>query len=44
MLGFDPCEIKSFDNNVEQTLVNPYVVDPCAHYRVLMVYLDIVES
>ena len=43
MLGFDPCEIESFDNNIEQTLVSPYVVDPCAHYRVLMVYSDIVE-
>ena len=33
MLGFDPCEIKSFDNSIEQTLVSPYVVNPCAHLQ-----------
>ena len=43
MLGFDPYAIESFDNSIEQTLVSPYVVDPCAHYRVWMVYSVIME-
>lgn len=43
MLGFDPCEIASIDENLEITEDSPYVADPCAHYRVLMLYSDIVE-
>lgn len=43
MLGFEPCEIASFDSNIEQTEESPYVADPCAHYRVLLIYSDIVE-
>lgn len=43
MLGFDPCEIQSFEESAEVTYCSPYVADPCAHYRVLMLYSDIVE-
>lgn len=43
MLGFEPCEIASLDGNIEQTVDSPLVADPCAHYRVLMIYSDIVE-
>lgn len=42
MLGFEPCEITSPEENVEATVESPYVADPCAHYRVLFVYSDIV--
>lgn len=43
MLGFEPCEINSTTEQPEKTVHSPYVADPCAHYRVLMVYSDIVE-
>lgn len=43
LLGFDPDEIETVEENVEATVESPYVADPCAHYRVLMVYTDIVE-
>lgn len=43
MLGFDSCEITSTENQQEAEVVSPYVADPCAHYRVLMVYSDIAE-
>lgn len=43
MLGFEPGEIASPDINIEQTIFSTYVADPCAHYRVLLVYSDIVE-
>lgn len=43
MLGFEPCEIECLDSNIEQTVESSYVADPCAHYRVLMIYSDIVE-
>ena len=42
MLGFDPCEISSNEAQPEKIVDSPYVADPCAHYRVLMVYSDIV--
>lgn len=45
MLGFDsPETITSLSHdNIETNVVSPYVADPCAHYRVLLVYTDIVE-
>lgn len=43
MLGFDSREIESTDNNIEKTEISLLVADPCAHYRVLMLYSDIVE-
>ena len=43
ILGFEPMEITSPDPNIETTVISPFVVDPAAHYHVLMVYTDIVE-
>ncbi|GBL65018.1 hypothetical protein AVEN_1362-1 [Araneus ventricosus] len=43
MLGFDPTEIVSNHPNVETVVESPLVPDPCAHYRVLFLYTDIVE-
>ncbi len=43
MLGFEPMEITSFDASIETTVVSPLVADPSAHYRVLMIYTDVVE-
>lgn len=45
MLGFEtPQSISSLNHdNVETVIISPYVTDPCAHYRVLLVYTDIVE-
>lgn len=43
MLGFDPCEIASTDDESEKTIFSPYAADPSAQFRVLMLYSDIVE-
>ncbi|GBL84000.1 hypothetical protein AVEN_208317-1 [Araneus ventricosus] len=43
MLGFDPTEIVSNHPNIETLVESPLVADPCAHYRVLFLYTDIVE-
>ncbi|GBM31690.1 hypothetical protein AVEN_157883-1 [Araneus ventricosus] len=43
MLGFDPTEIVSNHPNIETVVESPLVADPCAHYRVLFLYTDIVE-
>lgn len=43
MLGFDACEIECNPDQSEKTVDSPYVADPCAHYRVLLVYTDIVQ-
>ncbi|GBN14182.1 hypothetical protein AVEN_118816-1, partial [Araneus ventricosus] len=43
MLVFDPTEIDSNHPNVETVVESPLVADPCAHYRVLFLYTDIVE-
>ncbi|GBM92355.1 hypothetical protein AVEN_9196-1 [Araneus ventricosus] len=44
MLGFDPTEIFSNHPNVETVVESPLVADPCAHYRVLFLYTEIIES
>ncbi|XP_035204746.1 uncharacterized protein LOC118206051 [Stegodyphus dumicola] len=43
MLGFEPMEITSTDDSSETVVESPFAADPCAHYRVLMIYTDIVE-
>lgn len=43
MLGFKPTEIFSTEPNIETVVESPLVADPCAHYRVLFLYTDIVE-
>lgn len=43
LLGFNPTEIDSSDLHPEITVDSPYVADPSAHFRVLLVYTDIVE-
>ncbi|GBM86818.1 hypothetical protein AVEN_47494-1 [Araneus ventricosus] len=43
MLGFVPTEIVSNHPNVETVVESPLVADPCAHYRALFLYTDIVE-
>lgn len=43
MLGFEPTEISSPDPNIDAKVESPNVADPCAHYRVLLLYSDIVE-
>lgn len=42
-LGFDPCEIASTEDQPEKIIDSPYVADPCAHYKILLVYSDIVQ-
>lgn len=42
LLGFEPVEIKSPDIDIAVVTESPYVADPSAHYRILMVYTDIV--
>ncbi|GBO34714.1 hypothetical protein AVEN_245166-1 [Araneus ventricosus] len=44
MLGFDPTEIVSNHPYVETVFESPLVADPCAHYHVLFLYTEIVES
>lgn len=45
LLGFEPMEIVStHESNISSKADSSYVADPCAHYRVLMIYTDIVES
>lgn len=41
MLGFEPTEIHSYGDEIN--IQSPYIADPCAHYRVLLIYTDIVE-
>ena len=36
-------QIESLDNNIDQTLMRLYMMDPCAYCRELMVYSDIAE-
>lgn len=43
MLGFEPATIASVEDNIEVTEESPHIADPCAHYRVLLLYTDIVE-
>ena len=43
MLGFEPTNIQS-DDHGEIVVESPYIADPSADYRVLMVYTNIVES
>ncbi len=43
MLGFEPCVIECAEGEEEKIVDSPYVADPCAHYRVLMIYSDIVQ-
>lgn len=40
MLGFEPCTIECVKG---ESVDSPYVADPCIHYRVLLVYSDIVQ-
>ncbi|GBO09387.1 hypothetical protein AVEN_233331-1 [Araneus ventricosus] len=44
MLGFDPTEIVSNYPNFETVVKSPLEPDLCAHYRVLFLYTEIVES
>ncbi|GBN09809.1 hypothetical protein AVEN_224484-1 [Araneus ventricosus] len=44
MLGFDPTEIVSNHPNFETVVEKSLVAYPCAHYRVLFLYTEIVES
>ncbi|GBO31986.1 hypothetical protein AVEN_9718-1 [Araneus ventricosus] len=44
MLGFDLTEIVSNHPNFETVVESPLVADPCAHYRVLFLYTEIVKS
>lgn len=46
MLGFESkIEISSMnEGNIETVVESPYVADPCAHYRFLLLYTDIVEA
>ncbi|GBN11343.1 hypothetical protein AVEN_188306-1 [Araneus ventricosus] len=44
MVGFDPTEIVSNHPNVETVVESPLVADPSAHYRVVFLYTEIVES
>lgn len=42
LLGFEATEVKSPDADIIVVTESPYVADPRAHYRILMVYTDIV--
>lgn len=44
ILGFEPMEITSTDVSIESVVESPFVADPSAHYHVLMIYTDIIES
>lgn len=44
LLGFEPVEISVPDHEVEINSYSPYVADPNGHYRVLMIYTDVIES
>ncbi|GFW07193.1 uncharacterized protein TNCV_3693871 [Trichonephila clavipes] len=43
VLGFNPCKIQSSDSSKEHMIESPFVADPWANYRVLLLYSDIVE-
>ncbi|GFT08828.1 uncharacterized protein TNCV_663661 [Trichonephila clavipes] len=43
VLGFNPCKIESSDSSKEHMIESPFVADPWANYRVLLLYSDIVE-
>lgn len=43
LLGFDSMEFGSEHSNAEISLESRYIPDPCARFRVLMIYTDIIE-
>lgn len=43
LLGFDSMEIGTEEEGAEISMESPYIPDPCARYRVLMIYTDIIE-
>ncbi|GFY07343.1 uncharacterized protein F54H12.2 [Trichonephila clavipes] len=43
VLGFNPCKIESSDSSKKHMIESPFVADPWANYRVLLLYSDIVE-
>lgn len=43
LLGFDPMDIGTEEEGAEIIMESPYIPDPCARFRVLMIYSDLIE-
>ena len=44
MLGFEPTIISVRNDRGESSVESPFAADPCAHFKMMFVYTDIVES